>query len=303
MDTLVLHMRTCDGSIPLATRMRSLWKLRDDGTDEALEALMLGLADDSALLRHEICYVLGQLRKAKAIPVLVNLLEVDRDVMVRHEAAEALGAIADPALLDKEQFDHVLLVLKKFVLDAAPEVSETCQVAIDGIQWRIENAENREPLLENAEFSSVDPAPPASKKEKSVEQLRDLLLNPDKPTFKRYRALFSLRNINTAEAVLAVCDALNTGSDLFRHEVAFVLGQMEHPASVPALVKALQDTSQHAMVRHEAAEALGSIASPEVMQLLQQFRADSVVAVRESCDVACSMNEYWQKFNAGLHPD
>ena len=34
-----------------------------------------------------------------------------------------------------------------------------------------------------------------------------------------------------------------------------------------------------------------------------QFRADSVVAVRESCDVACSMNEYWQKFNAGLHPD
>lgn len=73
---------------------------------------MLGLADDSALLRHEICYVLGQLRKAKAIPVLVSLLEGDRDVMVRHEAAEALGAIADPALLDKEQFDHVLLVLK-----------------------------------------------------------------------------------------------------------------------------------------------------------------------------------------------
>ncbi len=77
---------------------------------------MLGLADDSALLRHEICYVLGQLRKAKAIPVLVNLLEVDRDVMVRHEAAEALGAIADPALLEQEQLDHVLLVLK--VLEA-----------------------------------------------------------------------------------------------------------------------------------------------------------------------------------------
>ena len=31
METLVLHMRTCDGSIALATRMRSLWKLRDDG--------------------------------------------------------------------------------------------------------------------------------------------------------------------------------------------------------------------------------------------------------------------------------
>ena len=153
---------------------------------------------------------------------------------------------------------------QKYLLDAAPEVSETCQVAIDGIQWRIENAEQRESLLVNDEFSSIDPAPPSSKKEKSVQQLRDLLLNPDKPTFKRYRALFSLRNINTSEAVLAVCDALDTGSDLFRHEVAFVLGQMEHPASVPALVKALQDKTQHAMVRHEAAEALGSIASPEV---------------------------------------
>ena len=134
METLVLHMRTCDGSIPLATRMRSLWKLRDDGnpcleykascptslavfissagTDQALDALMLGLADDSALLRHEICYVLGQLRKAKAIPVLVNLLEVDGDVMVRHEAAEALGAIADPVALEKEQLEHIILVLK-----------------------------------------------------------------------------------------------------------------------------------------------------------------------------------------------
>ena len=79
-----------------------------------MEALLLGLADDSALLRHEICYVLGQLRKAKAIPVLVDLLEVDRDVMVRHEAAEALGAIADPALLEQEQLDLVIGVLKVF---------------------------------------------------------------------------------------------------------------------------------------------------------------------------------------------
>jgi deoxyhypusine monooxygenase len=166
------------------------------------------------------------------------------------------------------------LTAQKFLLDAAPEVSETCQVAIDSIQWRLENAVTPESLLDNDEFSSIDPAPPASKKEKSVQQLRELLLNPDKPTFKRYRALFSLRNINTSEAVLAVCDALNTGSDLFRHEVAFVLGQMEHPASVPALVKALQDKTQHAMVRHEAAEALGSIASPEVISAISKITAN-----------------------------
>ncbi len=79
-----------------------------------MQALLLGLADDSALLRHEICYVLGQLRQAKAIPILVSLLEADRDVMVRHEAAEALGAIADPALLEQEQLNLVLDVLKVY---------------------------------------------------------------------------------------------------------------------------------------------------------------------------------------------
>jgi deoxyhypusine monooxygenase len=38
---------------------------------------------------------------------------------------------------------------------------------------------------------------------------------------------------------------------LFKHEIAYVLGQMEHPASIPALVQALSDESEHAMVRHE----------------------------------------------------
>jgi deoxyhypusine monooxygenase len=82
------------------------------GTEQAVDALILGLVDDSALLRHEICYVLGQLRKARAIPVLVELLQTDQDVMVRHEAAEALGAIADPAILGKEEMESVLVVLK-----------------------------------------------------------------------------------------------------------------------------------------------------------------------------------------------
>lgn len=100
-----------------------------------MEALLLGLADDSALLRHEICYVLGQLRKAKAIPVLVNLLEVDRDVMVRHEAAEALGAIADPALLVQEQLDLVVDVLK--VLSTLAPKSLSCSPSSFVSSWQI----------------------------------------------------------------------------------------------------------------------------------------------------------------------
>ena len=42
--------------------------------------------------------------------------------MVRHEAAEALGAIGDRAARP---------VLEEFLLDELPEVSESCEVALD----------------------------------------------------------------------------------------------------------------------------------------------------------------------------
>lgn len=46
------------------------------------------------------------------------------------------------------------------------------------------------------------------------------------------------------------------------------------------------------MVRHECAEALGSIATPEAIQILQHYLADSERVVRESCVVALDMSEY-----------
>lgn len=47
------------------------------------------------------------------------------------------------------------------------------------------------------------------------------------------------------------------------------------------------------MVRHEAAEALGGIATPEVLPLLKEWqtRGDAPRVVRESCEVALDMYE------------
>ena len=47
------------------------------------------------------------------------------------------------------------------------------------------------------------------------------------------------------------------------------------------------------MVRHEAAEALGGIATPEVLPYLKEYmtREDAPVVVRESCQVALDMYE------------
>jgi deoxyhypusine monooxygenase len=53
------------------------------------------------------------------------------------------------------------------------------------------------------------------------------------------------------------------------------------------------------MVRHEAAEALGSLAADGTLSILQNFAKDSVRPVRESCEVALDVHDYWTKFNAG----
>jgi hypothetical protein len=47
------------------------------------------------------------------------------------------------------------------------------------------------------------------------------------PLFDRYQAMFSLRNNGGKTAVLALTTAFGDPSPLFRHEVAFVLGQLQ----------------------------------------------------------------------------
>jgi deoxyhypusine monooxygenase len=98
--------------------------------------------------------------------------------------------------------------------------------------------------------------------------------------FERYRAMFALRNRGDTEAVLALAAGFADASAVFRHEIAYVMGQLQHKAAVPSLTKALIDTNEHAMVRHEAAEALGSIGEEESSEVLAKFQRDNDRIVR-----------------------
>lgn len=85
--------------------------------------------------------------------------------------------------------------------------------------------------------------------------------------------MFSLRNLCTDTAVLAICEGLGNPnfSDLFQHEIGFVLGQMQEKANkaLPFLAAAVRDAKAHYVIRHEAAEAIGSITDdPAYMDLL-----------------------------------
>lgn len=154
--------------------------------------------------------------------------------------------------------------------------------------------------LISSDFVSVDPAPPMPGSYKTVGELHKELMDTTLPLFPRYRAMFALRDLAspptlpTAEAaVLALADGFQDESELFRHEIAFVFGQLSHPASIPALSKALSNLKEASMVRHEAAEALGSLGEEDgVEDILKQFLHDKERVVRESVIVALDMVEY-----------
>jgi deoxyhypusine monooxygenase len=136
----------------------------------------------------------------------------------------------------------------------------------------------------------------------TVEDLEKALMDANAPLFVRYRAMFALRDLasppdlpTAVPAVLALAKGFEDSSALFRHEIAFVFGQLSHPASIPALTAALANTEEASMVRHEAAEALGSLGDEEgVEDTLKGFLHDKEKVVRESVIVALDMVDYEQ---------
>ncbi|CAO2641280.1 Deoxyhypusine hydroxylase [Lemmus lemmus] len=268
-----------DPKEPLQARFRALFTLRGLGGPHAIAWISRAFKDSSALLKHELAYCLGQMQDSRAIPVLVDVLrDTSQEPMVRHEAGEALGAIGNPEVLD---------LLRQYSTDPVVEVAETCQLAVGRLEWLQQHpgeAGSAGPYL------SVDPTPPAA--EQDVGRLREALLDEARPLFERYRAMFALRNVGGEEAALALAEGLRCGSALFRHEVGYVLGQLQHEAAVGELAATLARTNESAMVRHECAEALGAIARPACLAALREHITDPERVVRESCEVALDMYEH-----------
>ncbi|GKY95132.1 hypothetical protein MPSEU_000477100 [Mayamaea pseudoterrestris] len=319
---------------PIGMRMRSAYYLRhayqqttNDNSQEVvsdsntlekatnhliIDALVRELEnlDHKSLMRHEFAYVLGQLQDTRACPALEACVKDFTDcVMVRHEAAEALGAIGQSSSV---------IVMRQVCCDVNTpvELRETCELSIELVEWkqrqeqRLSNNLNGEsdendpapPVCAclQTPYSSVDPGLPPSPAHAhlSTAQLGELLLQSNSPIKERYQAMFSLRNRGGSDAVSWLCRALleDTSSALLRHEVAYVHGQLQHPESVYALEESLRRTSEHKMVRHESAEALGAIDGrwEQVELILREFTNDEDDVVRESCLVALDAADYWK---------
>ena len=245
IDPTILALRKAltDEKVPLARRFRALFSLKHVACQQpgpqataAIESIAAAFSSPSALLKHELAYCLGQTKNLEAVPFLRAVLENrSEDAMCRHEAAKALGALGDISSLET-------MLQMKDDEEEPVVVRETCDIAVDRIRWAHSDSKETE-ALKQSHFASIDPAPPlpSSSETPSIPDLQKTLLDTTQSLFQRYRAMFALRDLAsppdapTAEhAVHALASGLSDPSALFRHEVAFVFGQLSHPASIPA---------------------------------------------------------------------
>lgn len=276
-----LHAKLRKGGLTLPQKYRILFSLRNCKNASAHAALLDALKDDSALLRHDVAFALGQRQDPASIATLLAILNDPQEhCMVRHEAAEALGAIGTPECLEP---------LKMHEQSKVRELAETCQLAKQRMEYFSRDCAERDAA---SRYQSVDPTPPFPL-ETPFDELTPLLLDEEKPLFDRYRALFTLRNKGGPRAVAAMAQCFRTASSaLLKHEIAYVLGQMMDPTSVKCLKEVIKDETEHAMVRHEAAEALGAIADDDCLALLREFTLCGEPIVAHSCIVALDMIDH-----------
>jgi len=106
-----------------------MFSLRDLNTPESALALTSGLKTPSSLFSHEIAFVLGQMQNETTIPALIDCLsDSTQNEMVRHECAEALGAIAN---------EECFTVLRKYLNDDKRVVRESCEIALDMCEYEV----------------------------------------------------------------------------------------------------------------------------------------------------------------------
>lgn len=144
---------------------------------------------------------------------------------------------------------------------------------------------------EVSEFGSVDPAPPS--KQKSITILNSILTDENAKMFERMRAVFALRNNGSIDSVIALSNGFKSKSALLKHEIAYVMGQMQNNAAIPFLIDRLEDENENVMVRHEAAEAIGAIGNLDCKEILEKFLDHPMPEISESCEVALDLLSHY----------
>lgn len=244
-------------------KTRALFILRNDLNEDSsifIANLLKNEEDKGAiLLKHEMAYILGQMRNPKTQQQLIDiLLNEKQDCITRHEAAEALGNFVFCKEIQK--------ALEKMSYSQEKMISESCYLALKKL---------KEENVEVSPFGSHDPAI-------AGDSYNEIFLDNNACLYERYKIMFYLRNLNNKFAIEKLAEGFICESVLFKHEIAFVFGQMKNEDSIDVLEKVVRDEKEDSVVRHEALEALGSIGTERCLSILEVFKKHEIRIIRES---------------------
>ena len=129
MDIRKAEKLILDDTQHIAKKMRALFYLRNILTEESVNILCKAFTSKSVLLKHEVAYVLGQMRLENAIETLINVLSNSlENEIVRHEAGEALGNFF--------YRDDIVDALEINCRCRCIPVEETCYLALQKIKMK-----------------------------------------------------------------------------------------------------------------------------------------------------------------------
>jgi len=272
-----------DALIQTVTDQISLGTFNSDD-QQRLKQLVEGLGDPRGLMRLRFAETLGDIGEP-ATPFLVEALSSHEDVVVRRAAAKTLTIIADP--------EAVPPLLKAFLNDKDTVVKGSSAGAL------------------------------ARTGEAAAPFLLDILASPDQPQDIKGHAAWALAFMGS-EAETYLYQALNSESldvrcavigalghvaqektdekscnllissltdpeALIRTEAAAALGQVNLPDSIPHLILALQD--QDVDVRKATINSLGKIGDPQAVGPLQAALKDDLKVIQTLARLALNQIE------------
>lgn len=274
-------------NITVKDKYDTLFHLKAHDTYEAVQALIsnYNALMGSELLQHEMMYILGQIDKPFVIDFLISVLNSENEApVVRHEAGEALANYHG----DKER---ILIELEKFVNSEVSVIRSTARIAIRKMLAYGPN-HNYKKYVEG----NIEPADPFTESElKSYikrtkvyhEDLLPVLLNEQVDEFTKYKIMYYLRNHGDEQALLTLMRLLEPinralTSPLLRHEVCFIIGQLQGKADYPfvrkGLFRAIKDIDEESIVRHEAVLSYNDIWGNEDLSEILENEKDRLVA-------------------------
>jgi len=254
-------------------RLAAIQALGRMRSEDAVDELLRILPDSRPEIRMALIATLAQIASPKAAVPMEILLQED-EWQVRKATVEVLGEIRAPVSVP---------VLGAALLDPHPSVSMAAAAALSGmgepaldalraavegpdaVRRRAELAAARKALADAANRPA--PSPPPATPSKGRQKPDEKGASPRKPEAK-----------GVDDALARRCEELQTRYYQVGQSVAYALGRMNAPGTVPLLRQMLSDSAP--LVRLAAAEALCLKPDPEAAEALVPLLDDPDQGVR-----------------------